>query len=245
MGRGNYQVKFYGFTADDTEEFCRNLATLLKISPEAAWDVLMEAPIIIKRDLEKTAAQSLVESLSGIQALSLMEPMNGSYVQEEPTPKQPLAAPEQKADEARKRDQLGFRLWGGVIVVAVAALLGFSLFAYFGAYVELDRQKPVGAKTVGTEQSPGEVTGGSERPGESLFALQEKIDELQEQLSRLQTEAGTLDAELKRTAGLLSSDPMETREKQQVLHRLHMDIASLQSQIRGLKYKRDHMETMQ
>jgi uncharacterized protein YlxW (UPF0749 family) len=200
----------------------------------------MEAPVVLKEGMEKTAAQQLLESLTAIQALCLIEPMDGSYVEVEDHRGLPTAPAEPSSEQIRKRDQLQFRVWSVVVVAAVVILVGFGLIAYLGTYIKLQRGETSTTSPAADSKSEESTTRESDTNG-SYYALQNRIDELEEQLERLQTEAKELQTEINRTAGMHVVDPLELRKQQQTLHGLRAEIAPIQNELRALKSKRAEM----
>gem|GEM_PF-5623184 len=246
MSVPRYRVKFYGFTAQDAQTFFRNLAEVLGITPEAARALVLEAPAIIRENLDEASAQRLLKSITAIQGLCLLEGMDGSYAEQE-TPQDDWLTPlpEPKAEETKSSDSVQFRFWAGMVVAVVAILVCFAVVAYVSSYLTLNRgQTAVSSPTAGAETSAG-VPDDSQTLGEQYQALQGRIDELAEQLASLQTEAGNRERQIKRVAGTLDSDPLDVRKQQQALQALRLEIASKESELRNLRTRRDGMSPRQ
>ncbi|MBI4962062.1 MAG: hypothetical protein HY913_02180 [Desulfomonile tiedjei] len=240
-----YQVKFYGFTSEDARAFCRDLARVLKITEEQAWDFLMDAPLVIKDRLNKAEGQRLTDSLVSISALCLMELMPDATEEEEEEVEPPPPVPEgvESVPERVKRDQWGFRIWSAVLVGIAATLLIFGAVTYLVSYKNLYRGGKPAAK------QPGEVTtkAAAPEPGpersETRNSLLDRIEALQEQLKDLRARMADLERDINATAGAWGSDPDEVRRKQQTLQAQRAEMTAILAELRSARQNLDEMES--
>jgi polyhydroxyalkanoate synthesis regulator phasin len=238
-----YQVKFYGFTSEDARGFCRELARVLNTSEEQAWSYLMDAPLVIKGGLNKQEAQRLNDALVSIQALCLVEPMNGAMEEEEePEPSKPRPVLVEPALDFAKRDQRSFKLWSAVLVGAVTALVVFGAIAYLGSYRSLSRvERPA-------DERPPEVTAQKPvpEPGpetqETREQLTERIEALNQRFNDLRDQIKLLNDEINATAGAMGTDPVEMREKQRRLQAQRTVLVKIESELRSLRRQLAEME---
>jgi hypothetical protein len=77
-----YRVRLYGQTADDPHRFFKNLGVILRTDEAGARQIMRQAPVVVKEGVDKQTGEALLGTLRMIQALCLLEPMNG----EEPEP---------------------------------------------------------------------------------------------------------------------------------------------------------------
>jgi hypothetical protein len=243
MSGPKYRVKFYGFTAPDTQVFCRNLAGVLGITPEAARDLVLDAPVVIGDNLGEAAAQRLCESVTAIQGLCLVEGLDGSYVQKEaPQVERIFPLPEPPEEKEDSGESFRFRFWAVVICAVVAVFVCLAVVAYVSSYLNLNRTQTSAPPAATQTQEEKTASSESSSPRERYEALQNKIDEVGEQLGSLQTEVRTRETQLKRVAGTLDSDPLDVRRQQQELQGLRMEVAAKESELRTLKSQQDAMD---
>ena len=239
-----YQIRFYGFTSDDTEDFCRDLARILEITKEKAWDLLMDAPLVVKDSLDKKEARRLTDSLVSIRALCLMEPMNDEAEEDEEESEHP--APGTTALEVPapvvKRDLLGFRIWAGILVVLGGGLLIFAAVAYMFSYQSLSRREKPAAKQPAAVTTETQAREPGSAPSETPARLTERIEELQEKLGDLRAKTKLLENEINATAGAMGTDLVELRKKQQALHAQREEIVAIENELGPLLRKRDEMQ---
>lgn len=242
MSVRTYRVKYYGFTAPDRETFFRDFARVLGITQEAARDLALDAPVTIREDLDKATAERLLQSITAIQGLCLMEGMDGSFAEQESLqPERLLPVPEPPVEAAEdRRDVFAFRFWAGIIAIAAAVFLGFGIVAYVSSYLDTKRvETPVSSPAA--EQESATATDEAQVQRESYDDLQDRIQDVAKKLEELQTEARSKDDQIKRVTGKSDSDPLEVRKWQQELQALRQEIVSKESELRGLKMKQENL----
>jgi hypothetical protein len=239
-----YLVKFYGFTSDDAKAFCRDLAEVLGMTPERAWDLLLEAPVVVREGEDREDAESLANRLRAIQALCIVEPVHGNEHDEGAGPRLPESKP-QKPDEGFSEGQLlHYRIWLGMVLAVSGILVVFGISAYLVSYSRLYRshEKPVQLPT--SEQgTPAESA--EARPAESVHQLKDKIDVLDEELKDLTVKLRLMEEEVKEDSRSQAVDPIRLRGQKQVLHGRQMEVAQLRRQLRELRSHLAEIESAQ
>ena len=241
---GRYQIKFYGFTSDDAEAFCRDLARILEITKEKAWDLLMDAPLVVKDGLDKGEARRLADSLVSIRALCLMEPMNNEAEEdeEESEDSTPVPTTLEASPSVVKRDLLSFRIWAGILVVLGGGLLIFAVIAYMFSYQSLSHREKPAAKQPAAVTTETQAREPGSAPSETPVRLTEKIEALQEKLNDLRANTKLLENEINATAGSTSTNLVELRKKQQALQAQREEIVAIEKELSPLLRKRDEMQ---
>lgn len=76
MAEGSYRLKIYGYSGDDPDGFCRDMAAVLAIDVETARECLASAPSVVKTGLSRATAEKVRDILAEKKGLILSEPEN-------------------------------------------------------------------------------------------------------------------------------------------------------------------------
>ena len=177
-----YRIKLYGHSGGDTELFCKNLATVLDIDEQRARTLLRDAPAIIKEGIEKAKAEEFCKLLEPIQALCIVEPLDGGVGEDVSiaalASTRPPESPE--ADDLKKKAALRSRIWMVALVGAIGVLVLFVAGGFLSSFWNLYRHNqppaPVeGPAATGTQAEPAPADAGPV----SLEELLTQIDALE------------------------------------------------------------------
>jgi hypothetical protein len=176
-----YRIKLYGHSGGDTELFCKNLATVLGIEEQRARTLMRDAPAIIKEGIEKAKAEEFCKLLEPIQALCIVEPLDGGVGEDVSI----AALASQRPPESREADDLEkkavrSRIWMVALVGAVGVLVLLVAVGFPSSFWSLYRHNqppaPVeGPAATGTQSEPAPADAGPV----SLEELLAQIDALE------------------------------------------------------------------
>ena len=177
-----YRIKLYGHSGGDTDLFCKNLATVLDIDEQRARTLLRDAPAIIKEGIEKAKAEEFCKLLEPIQALCIVEPLDGGVGEDVSiaalASTRPPESPE--ADDLKKKAAFRSRIWMVGLVGAIGVLVLFVGGGFISSFWNLYRHNqppaPVeGPAATGTQAEPAPADAGPV----SLEELLAQIDALE------------------------------------------------------------------
>lgn len=235
MTRPFYRIKLYGYAGEDKEWFVQKLAVLLKKDARETEGLIQEVPVVIKEGLEKQQAESLGEILSSIDALFLVEPVEGAE-----SPSEPLPVPDEAevSAEADRQDALRADVWMTIGVVTAGLLIVLSIVGYISTW------KNFGARTANPEirspRNPSKPTVMDSK------ATEERIRTLRSEISAADKQAAIFSDELKLTVESVppSADlaARRDRDKQLVatgrkLADVRLKALQLRKELRGLESK--------
>ena len=177
-----YRIKLYGHSGGDTELFCKNLATVLDIDEQRARTLLRDTPAIIKEGIEKAKAEEFCKLLEPIQALCIVEPLDGGVGED--VPSAALAStrlPESpEADDLKKKAALRSRIWMVALVVAIGVLVLFVAGGFLSSFWNLYRHNQPPAPVEGPAATDTQAeTAPADAGPVSLEELLAQIDELE------------------------------------------------------------------
>jgi hypothetical protein len=223
MGARTCRIKFYGYSGNDPDMFCRNLAALLNISSEQARTILTDVrdgPVVLAAGVEQKAAEKLQQLVQSKQGLCLLEPE-----QEEPEDATPAASgtwssvPEQAETEVvEQRTPLVTK----VVLIGLASLIaGFVIYTgsgFLSSVSNVRRHNPEAVKPIGPpEQAQDEEPQPSPARAalEARAALDERLRELEARLNALTVQL-TMEEDYLRSqrAALMAGNPQFEQRKQ-------------------------------
>jgi hypothetical protein len=240
-----YRIKLYGHSGGDTDLFCKNLATVLDIDEQRARTLLHEAPAIIKEGIEKAKAEEFCKLLEPIQALCIVEPLDGGV--DEDVSIAALASPRfpesPGADDLKKKAAFRSMVWmvglvGAIGVLALLVAVGF-LSSFWNLYLHNQPPAPVeGPAATGTQAEPAPADAGPV----SLEELLAQIDALEARIESNKFRSAQAEEARARLHRSPSSQSKDLEELALIMRDLRDQIRSDAAQLKTLKRKVQEME---
>ncbi|MFH1116775.1 MAG: hypothetical protein V1792_22900 [Pseudomonadota bacterium] len=242
-----YRLKLYGQTTSDPDRFARKAAVLLEMSSGAVHSLMLDLPVILKKDLDEDRAQSLKNQLDALGALTIIEPMAGTAEGFLPVRTRPQVSAWDRLREIWNGNETDpeARIYAALLIGAAVLLSTIVTFGYSASLVKLFRQQ---APIVSTDPAFASArssplhTGSNPTDSTRLMELDSGIDELDARIKTLQSQYHEADNMLQRVNSSFSANPGELFEHGREAADLRNEIRDAHSKLMHLKNLRSRSE---
>lgn len=219
----------------DPAEFRRKLSSVLDISEERAGILLENLPATIGERLTKAELDGLVQKLSSIQALFLVEQPNDEDEQHTGAPRPPAITSTGTTADLKDEAASKFWLWSGC--AALVFLVVFGFFAYLKSYSRVKESQIPKLPLVQLKSGVKDA----ELLNKRSVELEESISDMESELRGLDEKRRNAKADLNAVLRRNDMNPTEAKRLDRLHYGLQLEAGSLEKKLMKARKELDSL----